>query len=118
MAYQTVQSPKDMAARIKKALTQLECTQTCPIFLMTNCRDVAELEALRKELPSPPVMYQPSDKAFADEGQRLVVEAAVAAHAAKFVASPRSAVSTLVETLRRAKREDDKKAAEAAKVEL
>ncbi len=48
-----------------------------------------------------PVRYVPSEARFAHEGRKLVIEAAIASRAKSFVNSPRSAVSDLIETLKR-----------------
>ena len=75
----------------------------CAIFLMTNCRNESALDELSRALPTPPVRYTPPEPRFEHEGRRLVVEQAIARRAVAFVRSPRSAVSDLVEAMRRQK---------------
>jgi len=95
---------RQIAQRTRKALAALGCASTCPVFLMTNCQNRTDIDEVAARLPSAPVRYVPPAPEFAQEGHQLLIEAAIAARAATFVGSPRSAVSDLVETLRRARR--------------
>ena len=102
VAYKLLQSVDTVAARTTKAFDALKCTpSSCRIFLMTNCRDRVALDQLAEAMPTPPIRYTPSEPRFEHEGRRLVIEASVASLADSFVASQRSAVSELVENLRR-----------------
>lgn len=77
---------------------------TCTIFLMTNCKNASALSEFTAALaPTPVVSYQPDDPRFAHEGRRLVIEQAIASRVHAFVNTPRSAVSELVETMRRSR---------------
>ena len=110
VAYDTLTPPASFATRVSKAFEDAGCAPAsrCALFLMTNCRDPAALDKLKEALPAPPIMYTPSADAYTDEGQRLVIEAAVASRAHAFVGSPRSAVTDLVEILQRGRRHDQR----------
>lgn len=60
--------------QVQEALRSLDCL-SCPVFLMTNCRDGETLAALADELPTM-VTYAPWSQEFAEEGPRLVIEQA------------------------------------------
>ena len=111
VAYKHVQPAEKVAARVTKVLDELKCEGRCRVFLMTNCRNESDLAALASALPGEvaPLRYgsrSMSDASFAHEGRRLIIEAAIASRAEAFVGSPRSAVSELVEQLRRARKLD------------
>ena len=85
----------------KRALAAIRCP-TCPVFLMTNCRDSSVLDELRRVLPTL-ARYEPPDERseFAEEGPRLIIEQAIATQADQFVGNARSAVTLFVEEARR-----------------
>ena len=117
--YKLLQSPSTVAGRVRKAIDASRCGPTCPIFLMSNCRNNSALEELSGLLPSEPITYAPIEPRFADEGRKLIVEVAIATRATAFVGSPRSAVTELVDTLRRAREREQRMGRQrSAKTEL
>ena len=78
------------------ALDELGCAD-CAVFLMTNHPNATAVDELRTRLPTL-VRYGGGDEeAFEGEGERLVVESAIATHAEIFFGPGRSAVSQLIE---------------------
>ena len=98
--YRLLTPAQTVAKDAERALAAIRCP-TCPVFLMTNCRDSSALDELRRLLPTLARYEPPDDRPeFAEEGPRLIIEQAIATQAAQFVGSPRSAVTLFVEEAR------------------
>jgi len=101
VSYSLLTPAETVAKDAKRALAAMRCP-TCPVFLMTNCRDSSALDELRRLLPTLARYEPPDDRPeFAEEGPRLIIEQAIATQAAQFVGSSRSAVTLFVEEARR-----------------
>ena len=85
------------------ALDELGCAE-CAVFLMTNHPNATAVDELRARLPMLVRYGGGEEEAFEGEGERLVVESAIATHAEIFFGPGRSAVSQLIEAARRAAR--------------
>ena len=104
VAYRTLSPLESVVKRVRAALEEIGCA-SCPIFLMTNCRNVSALAEIRAALPTL-VRYSPpaGQPHLAEEGPRLLVEQAIAMRATSFVSNPRSAVSQFVDMVRSSRR--------------
>ena len=85
------------------ALDELGCAE-CAVFLMTNHPNATAVDELRERLPTLVRYGGGEEESFEGEGERLVVESAIATHAEIFFGPGRSAVSQLIAAARRAAR--------------
>ena len=74
VAYSLLTPLARLVSQTRQALKGLGCAD-CPVFLMTNCRNLTALAELAVEIPSLR-SYEPPSR-FADEGPRLVIEQAI-----------------------------------------
>jgi len=96
--YELLVKPQSVVRQVNRAQMKLGCP-SCVVFLMTNCRNASAMAELAELVPTL-VSYVPWNERFAEEGPRLVIEQTIAAQAAEFVGSPRSAVTQFIESMR------------------